>query len=64
MQYFGGKSRIAKDIAGLINAIPRGKKSNCAGDSGNPVKSAGGGRLSACFAARVLSSRKSRALTA
>lgn len=64
MQYLGGKSKIANAVAGLINAIPRRKKSDSAGDSGTPVKSAGGGRLSACFAARALSSRKSRDLTA
>lgn len=63
MQYLGGKSRLANDVAALINALPRRKKSDCAGDSGNPVKLRWG-RLSACFAARALSRRKSRALTA
>ena len=43
MQYLGGKSKIANAVAGLINAIPRRKKSDSAGDSGTPVKSAGGG---------------------
>ncbi len=43
MQYLGGKSRLANDVAALINALPRRKKSDCAGDSGNPVKLRGGG---------------------
>ena len=45
MQYLGGKSRLANDVAALINALPRRKKSDCAGDSGNPVKLRGGGRF-------------------
>ena len=45
MQYLGGKSRLANDVAALINALPRRKKSDCAGDSGNPVNLRGGGRL-------------------
>lgn len=33
MQYLGGKSRISKQIAEVINEIPRWKVKNCETDS-------------------------------
>lgn len=33
MQYLGGKSRISKQIAEVINEIPRRKIKNCETDS-------------------------------
>lgn len=56
MQYMGGKSRIARSIADIINEIPRRKVQNCGSHSTAHLSSGGGGRaaLSACFVALVL----------
>lgn len=49
MQYLGGKSRLANDIAEVIHAIPRRQKSNGAGTCGNPINHAGGGTFVSLF---------------
>ena len=42
MQYQGGKSRIAKDIAGIINAVSRRKIENSPGVSTHNQRISGG----------------------
>ena len=55
MQYMGGKSRIARSIADIINEIPRWKVKNCQTHcSDNYIGCGGGGiALSVYFVAVV-----------
>ena len=54
MQYMGGKSRIARSIAEIINEIPRRKIKNCQTHCSDNHAGCGGGiALSAYFAAVV-----------
>lgn len=46
MQYMGGKSRIARSIAEIINEIPRRKITDCQTNSTNNHANSGGGQ---CF---------------
>lgn len=66
MQYMGGKSRIARSIADIINEIPRRKIPDCPANSQDNHHGGGGGRdaLLASFAAVALLKVRCRALPA
>lgn len=65
MQYMGGKSRIARSIAEIINEIPRWKIKNCQTHCSDNHAGCGGGiALSAYFAAVALWKAKCRAFPA
>lgn len=49
MQYMGGKSRIARQIAEFINEIPRRKVQNCQAPGPNNHDYGGGGGGADCF---------------
>lgn len=45
MQYMGGKSRIARSIADIINEIPRRKIPDCPANSQDNHHGGGGGEM-------------------